>query len=133
MSELDDLGLGHARYDLIFLALAYHDLYFNAEFWPQPGRDRFFLQVRAALKPDGTLVVIDHAAVPGSGARDAQLLHRIDEDYARRDIEAAGFELVAASDVLRNSHDDRRLEVFDPAIRHRTDRFVYRFRRSPDP
>ena len=133
VSELDDLELGRARFDLVFLALAYHDLYYHADYWPQPGRAHFFRQVLAALEPGGTLLVIDHAADSDTGTAAAQTLHRIDEQFARQDFVDAGFEYVAESDALRNNHDDRLRAVFDAEIRGRTDRFMIRFRRPPAP
>jgi len=45
------------------------------------------------------------------------------------EVVAAGFALEASSDLLRNPDDDRAVNVFDDAIRGRTDRFVYRFRK----
>ncbi|MCB1747271.1 MAG: class I SAM-dependent methyltransferase [Gammaproteobacteria bacterium] len=126
-AEINDLGLGEARFDLVFIGLGYHDLYFFADFSPLPGREWFFGQVQRALKPGGSVVIVDHAAVAGSGATAVQHLHRIDEDYAVADWQRAGFELVARSDVLRNPDDDRSLNVFEDAIRHHTDRFVLRF------
>jgi predicted methyltransferase len=47
----------------------------------------------------------------------------------RADFERAGFVLEAQSDLLAVPGDDHSKNVFDPAIRGRTDRFVYRFRR----
>ena len=44
-------------------------------------------------------------------------------------ITAAGFRFVGASKVLANPADDHMLKVFDPAIRGRTDQFVYKFRK----
>ena len=129
LSEMNDLQLGQEQFDLIFLGLVYHDLYFHAGFWPQPGRDYFLAQLRAALKPGGKLVVIDHAAVEGTGAKHAQDLHRIDKAFARTGIETGEFTFEAESQVLVNSDDDHTLSVFDDKIRRRTDRFVYRFRK----
>ena len=37
--------------------------------------------------------------------------------------------LEAESPLLRNPADDRSVNVFDPSIRGRTDRIVYRFRK----
>jgi predicted methyltransferase len=42
---------------------------------------------------------------------------------------AAGFELVAESDVLQRSDDDHSTNVFDPKVRGKTDRFMMKFRR----
>ena len=80
------------------------------------------------LKPGGTYFIIDHAAAPGSGMRDTERLHRIDPATVRRQVEAAGFEYLGSSEVLRNPADDHTLPVFNPSIRGHTDQFVMRFR-----
>ena len=51
-----------------------------------------------------------------------------------RDLAAAGFELDASSDLLRNAEDNYETIVFDPSVRGKTDRFLLRFRKpgSPD-
>ena len=41
----------------------------------------------------------------------------------------AGFVFDGESDLLRNPDDDRSVNVFEPSIRGRTDRIVYRFRK----
>ena len=74
--------------------------------------------------------VVDHRAKPGSDpGGSAMATHRIDPAIVIRDFLAAGFELEAQSDVLRNPEDDLERGVFDPTIRGHTDRFVLRFRR----
>ena len=82
-----------------------------------------------ALKSGGRYVVIDHVAAAGSGLRDTETLHRIDADLVRKQVEAAGFEYMGESDVLRNEQDDHTLKVFDPAVRGHTDQFIYKFRK----
>jgi predicted methyltransferase len=47
----------------------------------------------------------------------------------RADFERAGFVLDGESDLLRNSGDDHFKLVFDPSVRGKTDRVVYRFRK----
>jgi predicted methyltransferase len=81
------------------------------------------------LKPGGVYVIVDHSAEPGSGLRDTDTLHRIDETAVKQQVVAAGFEYVGEIDVLRNPADDRKTNVFSPAIRGRTDQFVYKFRK----
>ena len=56
-------------------------------------------------------------------------LHRIEGAALRRQVEAAGFVFEAETKVVANPDDDHSLNVFDPAIRGRTDQFVYRFRK----
>jgi predicted methyltransferase len=126
-AELSQLDLGNESLDLILLGMVYHDLYYKSSIWTPPDRDDFFARLRRALKPGGTLIVIDHAALPGTESSAAQGLHRIDEAFAKFDIERAGFVLQAESDALRNPDDDRTTNVFDGGIQGRTDRFALRF------
>ncbi len=81
------------------------------------------------LKPGGTYVVIDHADAAGTGLAGTDTRHRIDPAVVRQQVEAAGFTFVGESSVLRNAADDHTLTVFDPAIRGKTDQFVYKFRK----
>ena len=80
-----------------------------------------------ALKPGGIYFVLDHAAEAGSGARDTNTLHRIDEETVKQEVTSAGFKLVGESDVLRNPVDPHTAKVFDPAIRGHTDQFILKF------
>ena len=113
--------------DVVFTAQNYHD-YPDAFMGPT---DPAVLNkaVFDALKSGGRYVVIDHVAAAGSGLRDTETLHRIDADLVRKQVEAAGFEYMGESDVLRNEQDDHTLKVFDPSVRGKTDQFVYRFRK----
>ena len=129
-SEVDALGLEKASFDMILMVLTYHDIYYTADYWPKVDRDNFFSQIRESLKPGGTLAVIEHSAIAGTGSGAAQELHRIDAEFARQDIESAGFVFEGASEVLRNPEDARTLGVFDENIRRKTDRFVYRFKKK---
>lgn len=85
--------------------------------------------VYAALKSGGRFVVIDHSALAGSGMRDTDTLHRIDEQTVKTQITAAGFKLDGESDVLRNPADTRKIKVFDEPIHGHTDQFALRFRK----
>jgi predicted methyltransferase len=70
----------------------------------------------AALKPGGMLVIADHSAKPGAGTSVGKSLHRIEESALRREVEAAGFKLVAEGDFWRHprmrvtSRSNRRAE-----------------------
>lgn len=112
--------------DLIFTAQNYHDLHLarlNIDV------AAFNKGMFAALKPGGTLLVIDHAAEAGAPLTVADTLHRIDPAKARAELEAAGFVFEGESDALRNPDDPKTIGVFDPSIRGKTDQFVYRFRK----
>lgn len=129
IAEVTDLNLGIGQLDAAIMVMSYHDLYFvnEADGWPAIDARKFLSQVFAALKPGGRFLIVDHAASKGADKSTAQSLHRIDPDFAQEDIQSHGFELVAASPVLKNNQDDHSTNVFDPAIRGQTDRFVMVF------
>lgn len=82
-----------------------------------------------ALKPGGVFVVLDHAALPGSGLSATDTLHRIDPAVVKTEVEAAGFKFVGESKVLRNPADPHTALVFDKSIRGHTDQFIYKFQK----
>lgn len=129
LKETDNMELGSERFDLVFFVLGYHDLYYKDKGWEIDAKG-FMKQLRDSLKPGGTLLVIDHAAAPGSGSKDAQTLHRIDPEFVKSDVVKQGFTFVKSSDVLANGDDDHTILVFDKSIRRKTDRFVYLFKKS---
>jgi predicted methyltransferase len=125
------MNLGTSRLDGALIVMSYHDLYVAdpEQGWPAIDAGQFIDQVAAALKPGAVLLIVDHAARQGSGKTDAQSLHRIDEAYAKADFASHGLDFVASSDVLRNPDDDHSRNVFDTAIKGRTDRFVHVYRK----
>ncbi|MFO1426821.1 MAG: methyltransferase domain-containing protein [Steroidobacteraceae bacterium] len=124
-----DLRLGEGTLDAAVIFMSYHDLYYVDTDWPAIDAGQFLEQIRRAVKPGGAFLIVDHAAKDGSGKSAAQKLHRIDERFAKRDIERHGFRLEKTWDGLRVPADDRNLSVFDDKIRGRTDRFVHLYRR----
>lgn len=118
-----------AGVDVIFTAQNYHDLHL------EPFADDTARSVNqaafAALRPGGVYVIIDHHGSVGSGLSEANSLHRIDREAVIAEVTAAGFVLDGESDVLRDPEDPRTANVFDAAIRGRTDQFMLRFRK-PD-
>lgn len=119
-------------FDFALLHLVYHDAYWeSAQFGlPRIDPNTVVQAIWNAVKPGGTVAVIDHVARPGGDTREVvEKLHRIDPAVVRADFERAGFVLEAQSDMLRVPADDHSKNVFDPSIRGRTDRFVYRFRK----
>ena len=88
-----------------------------------------FAEIARVLKPGGTFVVIDHAAPAGSPPTTGGDTHRIDPAIIRDMAAAAGLTFSEESDLLRNPDDDGRTNVFDPAIRGKTDQVVLIFTR----
>ena len=112
--------------DLVFMSQEYHDFHI-----PRFGVDvaKMNADIFKALKPGGLYVVIDHQAAAGTGKDAIETLHRIEGDFLRQEVEKAGFIYEAESPAVANPADDHSLNVFDDAIRGRTDQFVYRFRK----
>ena len=105
----------------------YHDLYLKA--FPAGTAAKVNAEIFKSLKPGGVFLVVDHQALAGSGTDAAATLHRIDPDAVKTDLAAAGFELERESGLLANSDDPHTANVFDPAIRGKTDQFTLVFRK----
>jgi predicted methyltransferase len=112
--------------DVAWTSDNYHDLY--AFFGPDQAQ-AFDKAVYAALRPGGVFIVIDHVAVSGADQATVKRLHRIDPAVVKAQVEAAGFRFEAESRVLANPADDHLQAIFVPAIKGRTDQFVFRFRK----
>ena len=113
--------------DLFWTVQNYHDIPNKGA--GEPALRAFDAAVFKLLKKGGTYVVIDHADKAGSGMSGTETTHRIDPAAVRRQIEATGFRFVGASKVLANPADDHSKNVFDPAIRGKTDQFALKFRK----
>jgi predicted methyltransferase len=111
--------------DLVWTSQNYHDFH-NI---PDVDVAAVNRAIFAALKPGGTYFVLDHAAEAGSGSRDTNTLHRIDEETVKQEVTAAGFKLVGESEILRNKSDPHTAKVFDPEIRGHTDQFMLKFQK----
>lgn len=108
------------KLDLVTLMFNYHDLGFL-------GVDRGKMNgaVFRALKPGGVYVIADHAGRPGTGISESGTLHRIEEAFLRREVEAAGFRFAAEGTFLRNPNDPRDKNTPDPP--QPKDEFVLKF------
>jgi predicted methyltransferase len=109
-------------FDLITFFFFYHDTVHIGVDRPRMNRRLF-----EALKPGGTLVLADHSARAGDGLTVTKNLHRIEESVLRKELEAAGFELVAEGQFLRNPADPRTVQVQKNTIPN--DEFVLKFRK----
>jgi predicted methyltransferase len=106
--------------DLVTLMFNYHDLGFM-------GVDRAAMNraVFRALKPGGLFVVADHSGRTGTGISESGTLHRIEKEFLRKEVEAAGFKLLEEGDFLRNPNDPRDKNTPDPP--QPKDEFVLKF------
>jgi predicted methyltransferase len=113
--------------DVVWTFENYHDL--HDSFMKGADVNAFNKAVFKLLKPGAYYVIADHAAAAGSGLKNTEDLHRIDPAAVKAEVESAGFVFDGESRVLANSDDDHALKIFDPAMRGKTDRFVFRFRK----
>ncbi len=108
--------------DAVYNVLFYHD------FGPQNVDTALFnRKVYDALRPGGKYLVIDHKANPGTGWDVAGSIHRIDPAIIVEEVTAAGFELIADSNLLANPEDPRTENVF--SMRGETDRALLLFQK----
>lgn len=114
--------------DLVLTVQNYHDLHLKP--FPAGTAEAVNKQVFKALKPGGIYLVVDHAALAGAPITVADTQHRIDETTVKTEVLAAGFKLVAEDNkLLGDPADPHDKNVFDPAIRGKTDQFILKFRK----
>ena len=113
----NDLGM-NGQLDFALLSLHLHDVY---NFGGKDAALGLLRGIYAALKPGGTLGLIDHI---GNDGADNKTLHRIPMDTAEGLLKEAGFKIEKTSNVLHNPADDHTLTSHDDKIRRMTDRMV---------
>ncbi|MBB4631250.1 I78 family peptidase inhibitor [Sphingosinicella soli] len=127
---MPDLALAPASFDFALFHLVYHDAYWESAEYKLVRTDPALLlaTLYGAMKSGGIVGVIDHVGPAGGDTRaEVDKTHRIDPAVVRADFERAGFVFEGESDVLRVPGDDLSKSVFDPAVRGKTDRIVYKF------
>jgi len=132
VSPMESPDIPAGKYDFMLINMDYHDVYWESakRGIPRMDPDQWLKTIYAAMKPGGTVGVIDHVANANDDTRaTVEKYHRIDPNVVKADFKRAGFQLVATSDMLRNPADPHDVLVFDPSIRGKTDRFVFKFRK----
>jgi len=113
--------------DIIWTSWNYHDLHLSRVHADMAVVDKQWFNM---LKPGGVVVIVDHAALPGSPpVETADKLHRIDPAVVKTEMAAAGFTFDGETNVLVNPADPHTALVFDPSIRGKTDQFAFRFKK----
>lgn len=115
-----------AKADLVWTSENYHDVHI---YGGADGVAALNKAVYDALKPGGLYIIADHAASAGIDEAGIKSLHRIDAATVKKEVLAAGFVADGETDAIANPADPHTLNVFDPAIRGKTDQFVLRFRK----
>ncbi len=130
-SQLPDYKPAANSVDFAMLHLIYHDFYWESERFNFDKMDPAVVlaNLYAGMKPGGVVAVIDHVGPSGDTRAVVEKTHRIDPATARADFIKAGFVLDGESEMFVNPDDDLAKNVFDPAVRGKTSRFVMRFRK----
>lgn len=131
-SAFDKFDAPPNSYSFALMHLVYHDLYWQSEQFkvPKTDPDAVLKRLYAAMKPGGVVGVvgvIDHIGSPGDTRAVVDKTHRIDPAVVKADFARAGFRLAGESPLLRMEVDDYAVSVFDPKLRGKTDRFVFKF------
>lgn len=130
-SDFDAFGLPDGSVDIVTWFQGPHELWYRPENAPAGfgNPERSFAEITRVLKPGGVFVTIDHVAPAGSPPATGGDTHRIDPAIIRRLAEGAGLTFRESSDLLHNPDDSGLTNVFDPAIRGRTDQAILIFER----
>ncbi|GGZ42124.1 class I SAM-dependent methyltransferase [Asticcacaulis endophyticus] len=125
VAPFEDIPAPAKPYDVIFAGMIYHDTFND----PKADVAKMNAALFKAIKPGGYFIITDHKAPDGSGLRDTNTTHRIDQQTVIDGVTKAGFKLVLDSDALSHPEDDRSLNVFDAKIRGKTDRMALVFQK----
>jgi len=130
-SAFDNLSnVPDADADIVTWFLGPHELWYTPKGEPEGvlgDPDMTFDEIARVLKPGGHLVVLDHMAPAGSPPTTGGETHRIDKAVIIALAEDHGLTLTDESDLLANPDDDGTVQVFDPTVRRKTDRFLLKF------
>ncbi len=133
-AEGNRLKLDESSLDAVLAILTWHDFYYGDDSfgWPDVDESALVSKLCRAMKPGAVLGIIDHVAHVGAEPRAAgQELHRVDPQHIRDDLANSCFVLEAEAGFLRNPEDQRDKVAMDPAVRGKTDRVIYKYRRAP--
>ncbi len=111
------------KLDAIVIFFVLHDIYLNNEM-----SGELLSSLKDALKPGGSLILLDNAAKPDSGLTNIGNLHRIGENFVKSEMEKAGFVFDSETSALRNKQDDHTKPWGD--FEGLQDRFAYRFKKG---
>jgi len=112
--------------DVVWTSQNYHDMH-NKQYAMDVNEVN--KAVFKSLKPGGYYVIVDHKAPESAGDDVTETLHRVKESTVKKEVEAAGFKLVAEGHDLNYSSDDGSKRVFENDIRGKTNQFMLKFQK----
>lgn len=112
--------------DVVWTSQNYHDMHNKAYNMDINDVNK---AIYKSLKPGGYYVIIDHAAADTTGDDVTEKLHRIKASTAKKEVEAAGFKLVAEGKNLANPSDNGTERVFEADVKGKTNQFMLKFQK----
>ena len=122
----NDLDAPDRSYDLILMGQVYHDIVLEGGDVETLNRRLFDM-----LTPGGRIVVEDHDAIETMPLVEQVNLHRISKGDVTGHFLRAGFRQVDVAEI-ESRYDTRKMNVFWPTVRGRTDRFIAVFEKPLD-
>ena len=118
------------KLDLVWTTENYHDFH-NAGGPGGPVADiaAFNKAVYDSLKPGGIYLIEDHAAANDAPPTSTSAMHRINPNQVVTEVTAAGFKLIARSDMMNVAEDDHTKPVFDSNVKGKTDKLLMKFQK----
>src|SRR5690606_6864411 len=114
----NDLDAPAQSYDLILMGQVYHDILLEGGDVETLNRRLFDM-----LTPGGRVVIEDHDAIDTMPLVEQVNLHRIAKGDVTGHFLRAGFRQVDLVEI-ESRYDNRKMNVFWPSVRGRTDRFI---------
>ena len=112
--------------DVVWTSQNYHDMH-NKQYAMDVNEVN--KAIYKSLKPGGYYVIIDHKAAETAGDDVTEALHRIKESTVKKEVEAAGFKLVAEARDLNYPSDDGTKRVFEADVKGKTNQFMLKFQK----
>ncbi|MGH1420822.1 MAG: methyltransferase domain-containing protein [Hyphomonas sp.] len=132
-SNFDDFSaVADASVDVVTWMQGPHEIWYTPEGAPGPlgDKEKTFSEIARVLKPGGTFIALDHAAPTGSPESTGGDTHRIDPNHIDKLAASKGLTKTDSSDIFANPDDNMLSNVFDPAIRGKTNQFLIKYTKS---
>jgi len=127
------LPLGDGSVDTIMVSYLYHHMHYadgSGETFPDSSI-ALFGEFRRVLKPGGTIIIIEHAAIDGSGRAESGGWHRTPPETAKADMASVGFEFAGdAPEIFHNPDDDLKNVWYETGLQGKTTTFVQKYRKT---